>query len=99
MQLCLGTVQFGMNYGICGQKQPSVEAACEMLDYAVHNGISHIDTAKQYGTAEDVVGIFLRKKQLIVMMCLLAQNFNPTGSIMWLRKIIMMYLKQRCWDN
>lgn len=62
MELCLGTVQFGMDYGISGQKQPSVEQAVEMLDYAVQNGIDTLDTANAYGTAEDVVGAFLRKK-------------------------------------
>ena len=61
MELCLGTVQFGMDYGIRGQKQPSVEQAVEMLDYATQNGINTIDTANAYGTAEDVVGTFLQK--------------------------------------
>ena len=27
MKLCLGTVQFGMDYGIKGQKQPSLDEA------------------------------------------------------------------------
>ena len=51
MELCLGTVQFGMDYGIAGQKQPTVEKAVECLDYATQNGISTIDTANAYGTA------------------------------------------------
>ena len=55
MNLCIGTVQLGMDYGITGQKQPSVEQACEILDYATQNGIKTIDTANAYGTAEDVV--------------------------------------------
>lgn len=62
MELCLGTVQFGMNYGIRKQQQPSVEDAIAMIDYAVHNGINTIDTANAYGTAEDVVGEFLKKE-------------------------------------
>lgn len=62
MNLRLGTVQFGQNYGINGQKQPSCEDAIKMLDYAVHNGVSNIDTAFAYGTAEDVVGAFLSQK-------------------------------------
>lgn len=64
MQLCLGTVQFGMNYGICGQKKPSLEEACDMLEYAVNNGVLRIDTAKQYGVAEDVVGYFLKNRSV-----------------------------------
>jgi len=48
MELCLGTVQFGMDYGIKGQKQPSVEQAVDMLDYATQNGINTIDTDKLF---------------------------------------------------
>ena len=51
MELCLGTVQFGMDYGIKGQKQPSVDQAVEMLDYATHNGINTIDTAPTTSSA------------------------------------------------
>lgn len=61
MELCLGTVQFGMDYGIIGQKKPSLEDAVHCLDYAVQNGISAIDTAEAYGNAEEVVGAFLKK--------------------------------------
>lgn len=64
MELCLGTVQFGMDYGISGQRQPTVEQAVNMLDFATQNGISTIDTANAYGTAEDVVGCFLQKRLL-----------------------------------
>lgn len=64
MNLCLGTTQFGMNYGIVGQKKPSVECAINCLDYATQNDILTIDTATAYGTAEEVVGAFLAKKTI-----------------------------------
>lgn len=64
MNLRLGTVQFGMDYGINGQKKPSRDEALHMLDYAVHNGIHNIDTAFAYGSAEDVVGEFLGRKTI-----------------------------------
>lgn len=64
MELCLGTVQFGMDYGIIGQKKPSLNYAVDCLDYATQNGISAIDTAAAYGSAEEVVGAFLMKKTL-----------------------------------
>ena len=64
MNLRLGTVQFGQNYGINGQKQPSLEDSVKMLDYATQNGVSNLDTAFAYGTAESVVGEFLRKKTI-----------------------------------
>lgn len=77
MELCLGTVQFGMDYGISGQKQPTVEQAVEMLDYAVQNGINTIDTANAYGTAEDVVGAFLHKKTVPREKLWIISKFRP----------------------
>jgi len=64
MELCLGTVQFGMDYGIFNQakKEPSYCIKC--LDYATQNGISAIDTAAAYGTAEEITGSFLAKKTI-----------------------------------
>ncbi|MGN0345161.1 MAG: aldo/keto reductase [Lachnospiraceae bacterium] len=77
MELCLGTVQFGMDYGIRNQKQPSVEQAVQMLDYATQNGISSIDTANAYGTAEDVVGEFLKKKTIAREKLFIISKFKP----------------------
>ena len=62
MRLCIGTVQFGMDYGVQGGTKPSPEDAMSMLDYATQNGVDAIDTAASYGTAEDVVGEFLSRK-------------------------------------
>ena len=64
MQLCLGTVQFGMDYGIRNQKKPDLEDAVTYLDYATQNGVCAIDTAAAYGSAEQVVGEFLRRKTI-----------------------------------
>lgn len=77
MELCLGTVQFGMDYGICGQKKPSLKDSCDMLEYAVKNGISSIDTAKQYGTAEDVVGYFFETREVKRDDIFLSTKFQP----------------------
>lgn len=64
MELCLGTVQFGMDYGILNQKRPELSDAVDWLDYATQNGICAIDTAKAYGSAEKVVGEFLKRKTI-----------------------------------
>ncbi|SFR58649.1 aldo/keto reductase [Anaeromicropila populeti] len=64
-ELCLGTVQFGMKYGIHNQNgQPSEEECFEMLDLAYESGIRKFDTAFAYGTAEDVLGKFIEKRKL-----------------------------------
>lgn len=63
-KLCLGTVQFGMKYGINNQEgQPTEEACFEMLDAAIENGIDIIDTARAYGTAEIVLGNYLEYRK------------------------------------
>lgn len=56
-ELCLGTVQFGMKYGINNTLgQPTEEDVFEILDAAIKNGIHVFDTARAYGTAEIVIG-------------------------------------------
>lgn len=77
MELCLGTVQFGMDYGIRGKKKPSLSDSLEMLDYAVHSGIATIDTANAYGDAEDVVGAYIEKKQSVRQQVQIISKFRP----------------------
>lgn len=64
-KMCLGTVQFGMNYGINNEirRQPTIEESIEMIDIAVNNGIDVIDTARAYGNAELVLGEYFKKHQ------------------------------------
>lgn len=56
MELCLGTAQFGMDYGIQGARKPAKETIFEILEHAFLNGISTIDTANSYGNAETILG-------------------------------------------
>ena len=58
-KLCLGTVQFGMNYGIQGNGQPDLDKAVEILTNAYNAGIMTYDTASAYGSAEHVLNTFL----------------------------------------
>lgn len=72
-ELCLGTVQLGMNYGINNQigRQPSLEESFAILDYALAHGIHTIDTASAYGEAEAILGKYFKtcrnKKHLNVI--------------------------------
>ncbi|MDO4566028.1 MAG: aldo/keto reductase [Oscillospiraceae bacterium] len=65
MKLCLGTVQFGMDYGLAQTKAMKVSDAVSCIDYAVQNGVSAIDTSPAYGYAESIVGEFLKKKTVL----------------------------------
>ena len=77
MELCLGTVQFGMDYGIRNQKKPDLADAIKCLDYATQNGICAIDTAKAYGMAEEVVGEFLKKGTVSRDSLFISTKFKP----------------------
>ena len=56
-QLCLGTVQFGLSYGITNKRGKVPEAEVRrMLKLASQSGIELLDTAQAYGSAESVLG-------------------------------------------
>ena len=56
-RLALGTVQFGIPYGISNQQgKVSLDAATEILNYAHIAGISTLDTAIAYGDSENRLG-------------------------------------------
>ncbi|PXV91843.1 aryl-alcohol dehydrogenase-like predicted oxidoreductase [Lachnotalea glycerini] len=62
-KLCLGTVQFGMQYGIYNKYgQPSMEDCFEMFDIALDSGINKIDTAAAYGIAEELIGKYVHRR-------------------------------------
>ncbi len=55
--LALGTVQFGMAYGVANAAgQPSAASVQTILDTARLAGIDMLDTAEMYGEAETVLG-------------------------------------------
>lgn len=61
-KLCIGTVQFGLNYGIANKKgQVKKREIKRILDYAQINSIKSIDTAKVYGKSEEAIGFFLKR--------------------------------------
>ncbi|BEU86827.1 aldo/keto reductase [Selenomonas sp. TAMA-11512] len=59
-KLCLGTVQFGMRYGVNNVlgRQPTDEEVFDVLEAALSAGVTTFDTARAYGTAEELLGRF-----------------------------------------
>ncbi|TGM35506.1 aldo/keto reductase [Leptospira levettii] len=56
-QLTLGTVQFGLNYGVSNSVgKVSPKEVESILDFAYENGISELDTAVVYGDSEIILG-------------------------------------------
>jgi aryl-alcohol dehydrogenase-like predicted oxidoreductase len=57
MKIALGTVQFGLDYGVTNQDgQVTIEEVKNILDFAKVKGIDTLDTASRYGNSEQVLG-------------------------------------------
>ena len=87
-QLCLGTAQFGLAYGITNAAgQVSEEAVAQLLEQAGNVGIRWLDTAQAYGNAEEVLGRHLPKShkfQLISKLPAQPQHaFRPQDKELW----------------
>jgi aryl-alcohol dehydrogenase-like predicted oxidoreductase len=56
-RVALGTVQFGLDYGVANQTgQVQFDEVKQILSEAKNNGIDILDTAIAYGTSEEVLG-------------------------------------------
>ena len=65
-KLAIGTVQFGMNYGIANNSgKINYNEAKSILEYAENVGADTLDTAIIYGDSESTLGEFLISKKLI----------------------------------
>jgi len=55
-KLVLGTVQFGLQYGVNSAGRPSEESVKSILTEALKGGITTLDTSSAYGNSEDILG-------------------------------------------
>ena len=56
-KIMVGTVQFGMTYGIANQQgRPSRKEVLEIIKFGYESGICDYDTAAVYGESEEVLG-------------------------------------------
>lgn len=59
---CLGTVQWGMDYGVSNQNGiPSDDELKCIFDTAIKNNIRYLDTARNYGNSEERIGTHIAK--------------------------------------
>ena len=55
--LCLGTVQFGLNYGVSNEfGKPEGKEVNDIIKFALNNNINFFDTAQSYGDSEVILG-------------------------------------------
>lgn len=55
-KIVLGTVQFGLQYGVNSAGRPSQDAVKSILNEAAKGGITTLDTSSAYGNSEEVLG-------------------------------------------
>ena len=56
-KIALGTVQFGLDYGIANQSgKPNYDEISDILGFSLKTGITTLDTASAYGDSEKVLG-------------------------------------------
>lgn len=69
-RLAIGTVQFGMNYGITNRSGvPDEQQLAQILHWAMTQGIRSLDTASAYGDAHQRLGQFgVREFQVVSKM-------------------------------
>jgi aryl-alcohol dehydrogenase-like predicted oxidoreductase len=61
-RLMLGTVQFGLPYGVANRTgQPGYDAVREIVAAALEGGVNCFDTAAAYGSSEEVLGRVLHE--------------------------------------
>lgn len=76
-KLALGTVQFGMNYGINNSMGvPNDEDVSNILNFAFNNGIKTLDTAIAYGNSEERLGKLSKNNFQIISKFSGIYNFN-----------------------
>lgn len=68
MKLGLGTVQFGLSYGINNKEgKPGRDQIEKILQLAKKSGIDLLDTAADYGDSEDTIGSLIQDSQFSII--------------------------------
>ena len=76
-QICLGSAQFGLNYGVTNSKgKLNFEEVKEIINFADDIGINIIDTAQDYGDAEKIIGKCISKKRSLKIISKLRSHEN-----------------------
>ena len=78
VELCLGTAQFGLNYGITNNSgQVREDIAQSIIHQSIQHGIRWIDTAQMYGNAEELLGRLLQGEAKYRIVSKLAPQSQP----------------------
>ncbi len=95
VQIGLGTVQFGIDYGIANSTRVSKDEVGKILNFASDSGINLLDTASSYGCSEEVIGNNLNSKlnfNFITKTPLDLQDLNPALHSQYIKKSLLKSL-------
>ncbi|MBC7391681.1 MAG: aldo/keto reductase [Opitutaceae bacterium] len=95
MKLTLGTVQFGLNYGVQNSSGiPDNEELAKIFNTAEKSGINTFDTAQAYGNAEERIAEYLKEDSKVISKFkftdkqeILQQNLESSLSTLKLKKL------------
>jgi aryl-alcohol dehydrogenase-like predicted oxidoreductase len=89
----VGTVQFGMTYGIANQQgRPSRKEVLEIIKFGYEAGICDYDTAAVYGESEEVLGQPLKTLESVTKSMFLPKSKHLMMRQKYPKKILKMRL-------
>lgn len=80
-KLVLGTVQFGLQYGVNSAGRPSVDAVRSILTEASKGGITTLDTSSAYGNSEEILGKCSTPEQGFKIVSKYPKGETPVGEM------------------
>lgn len=79
-KLCLGTVQFGLDYGISNTKGRVEQVEIRKILQTAHQaGITVLDTASQYGCADEIIGKITHEEKIPFDVMAKSPKFEDEG--------------------
>ena len=73
-RVMLGTVQFGLDYGIARGGRPDYAACRDIVVCALESGINCFDTAASYGESEQILGRILAELKVADQVVVVSKN-------------------------
>ena len=80
-KLVLGTVQFGLQYGVNSAGRPSEEAIKSILTEASKGGITTLDTSSAYGNSEEILGECITPEEHFKIVSKYPKGTTPVGEM------------------
>ena len=80
-KIVLGTVQFGLQYGVNSVGRPSEEAVKGILAEAAKGGITTLDTSSAYGNSEEILGECITPEEHFKIVSKSPKGTTPVGGM------------------